>query len=211
MSPVLSSSEIITEVEKGNIVINPINHNNIGNCSVDVTLGSNYYRRSQISVPIYNPWNPEHVRQYWGTSQKALTATEEDADLLGVSMGTQYILINPLETILAHTQEFIGGRNCITTMMKARSSLGRSGISICKDAGWGDIGYINRWTMEITNFSSSTVALIVGERIGQIVFYYTGVPIKPYQGSYQKSSNLEELIANWQPEDMLPKLYRDKV
>ena len=47
--------------------------------------------------------------------------------------------LHPGETILAHTQEFIGGRECVTTMMKARSSLGRVFVAVCKCAGWGDV------------------------------------------------------------------------
>ncbi|HRY56962.1 MAG TPA: hypothetical protein P5014_02235, partial [Patescibacteria group bacterium] len=89
------------------------------------------------------------------------------------------ILIAPNETILAHTIEFIGGRNgvgdlsAVTSEMRARSSIGRIGIAVCKCAGWGDIGYINRWTMEITNFSSSVIPLPVGLRIAQIIFHST--------------------------------------
>ncbi len=212
---VLSSTEIFKELDNGNIVINPLTKNNIGNCSVDVTLGKHYYRHdtfNPLTSPIYNPWNPQHVREYWGTPQTAQTVTtEEMSQQLGVPVGTEYILLQSYETILAHTQEFIGGRHHITTMMKARSSMGRSGISICKDAGWGDIGYINRWTLEITNFSDYPVALLVGERIGQLVFYYTGIPIAQYHGNYQSSNDLNQLMNNWTPEEMLPKLRRGPV
>lgn len=59
-------------------------------------------------------------------------------------------------------------------MMKARSSLGRNFIEVCKCAGWGDVGYINRWTMEITNNSRYySIPLVVGRRIAQIVFFDT--------------------------------------
>lgn len=209
---VLSSTEIFKELDQGNIVITPLTKTNVGNCSVDVTLGRHFYRHNHYypsSLTIYNPWNPQHVREYWGPPQTASKVhNQELSEELGVPIGTEYILLNSGETILAHTQEFIGGRHHITTMMKARSSMGRSGISICKDAGWGDIGYINRWTLEITNFSDLPVALIVGERIGQIVFYYTGIPIAQYHGSYQSSHNLRQLIDTWTPEEMLPKLKR---
>lgn len=58
--------------------------------------------------------------------------------------------------------------------MKARSSLGRNFIEICKCAGWGDVGYVNRWTMEITNNSRYyTIPLVVGRRVAQIVFFET--------------------------------------
>jgi deoxycytidine triphosphate deaminase len=88
---------------------------------------------------------------------------ENDGDVASSSTG---------ETILAHTNEFIGGRETVTTMMKARSSMGRNFIEVCKCAGWGDIGYVNRWTMEITNNSRFySIPLVVGRRIAQIVFF----------------------------------------
>ena len=59
-------------------------------------------------------------------------------------------------------------------MVKARSSLGRSNIAVCKCAGFIDSGYYNRITLEITNFSNVPCVLPVGARIGQIVFMYCG-------------------------------------
>ena len=123
-------------------------------------------------------------------------------------------MLAPGETILAHTQEFIGGRDHITTMMKARSSLGRSFISVCKCAGWGDVGYVNRWTMEIQNTSARYyIPLVVGRRIAQIVFFETG-PIVGADyaatGKYAASTKLSELKKTWKPEMMLPRLNTDR-
>lgn len=127
----------------------------------------------------------------------------------------EIIFIEPGETILAHTNEFIGGKNYITTMMKARSSMGRNFIEICKCAGWGDVGYTNRWTMEITNNSKYyTIPLFVGQRIAQIVFFATDRPhsSNTYEstGKYQTDSDIEILKQTWNPKMMLPKLYLDK-
>ena len=130
------------------------------------------------------------------------------------------ILIAPNETILSHTIEFIGGRNgtdelpAVTSEMRARSSIGRIGIAVCKCAGWGDIGYVNRWTMEITNFSSSVTPLPVGLRIAQIIFHTTE-KIKDedqyfQKGKYQSKFDLDTLMKKWKPSDMLPRLYEDK-
>jgi len=45
-------------------------------------------------------------------------------------------------------------------------------FSFIQCAGWGDVGYINRWTMEITNNSRFyAIPLVVGRRIAQIVFF----------------------------------------
>ena len=98
-------------------------------------------------------------------------------------------------------------------MMKARSSMGRNFIEVCKCAGWGDVGYVNRWTMEITNNSKNyLIPLVVGRRIAQIVFFETG-PIleKDYAttGKYQTSNDMRQLKKSWRPTSMLPKLWAD--
>ncbi len=116
-------------------------------------------------------------------------------DFIGIDPNDQIILLEPGETILAHTNEFIGGKHHITTMMKARSSLGRNFIEVCKCAGWGDVGYTNRWTMEITNNSSHySIPLVVGRRIAQIIFFETGPIINDNYtktGKYQSSDDIK--------------------
>jgi dCTP deaminase len=123
-------------------------------------------------------------------------------------------MLRPGETILAHTNEFIGGRDSVTTMMKARSSLGRNFIEVCKCAGWGDVGYVNRWTMEITNNSKNyIIPLVVGRRIAQIIFFETGpILAKDYAttGKYASSTDIAELKKNWKPEMMIPQLWKDR-
>jgi dCTP deaminase len=99
-------------------------------------------------------------------------------------------------------------------MMKARSSLGRSFIEVCKCAGWGDVGYVNRWTMEITNNSHNySIPLIVGRRIAQIIFFETG-PIEgadySKKGKYASSTSLSALKKSWKPDMMLPRLDTDR-
>jgi deoxycytidine triphosphate deaminase len=44
------------------------------------------------------------------------------------------IWIGPGETILGHTNEFVGGKISVTAMMKARSSLGRNFIEVINSA-----------------------------------------------------------------------------
>jgi deoxycytidine triphosphate deaminase len=99
--------------------------------------------------------------------------------------------------------------------MQARSTWGRNGVAVCLDAGWGDPGYINRWTMEIYNMNQHhSVVLPVGERIAQIVFYHTG-PVdgqyKQISGKYQTDTDgdLPKLMQEWRPEHMLPRGYKD--
>jgi dCTP deaminase len=210
-SGVLSDTDIKHELIEGNVVIQPFNENLISNSSVDVTLGRNYYRSTKNNNLLVNPWNEQSMVEYWeGPFQSEITTDSNILKYLSKNdKDSEIIILNPRETILGHTNEFIGGRNSITTMMKARSSMGRSNIGVCKCAGWGDIGYINRWTMEITNFSDNKIILIFGKKIAQIVFFYSSEPSKKYLGKYQQSDSISNLIKTWTPENMLPKAYND--
>jgi len=214
----LSNKKILEEMKNGNIVIEPFNQEHLNTSSYDVSLGEYYFReqRSPDYLGIYNIYNKKHTDLVWGKKpEKAKRAKEliGDPNAIGLNPETKIILLDPGETILAHTNEFIGGKNIITTMMKARSSLGRNFIEVCKCAGWGDVGYTNRWTMEITNNSRRyTIPLAVGKRVAQIIFFHTGeISGKDYtkSGKYQRKTSLKELQREWRPETMLPKLYKD--
>jgi dTMP kinase len=71
--------------------------------------------------------------------------------------------------------------------------------------------------MEIYNMHKEKhMILPVGSRIAQLVFYHTGPVDGEYNtmsGKYQSVSanNIDELIASWKPEQMLPKAYKDVI
>lgn len=218
----LSDRRILEEMKKGDIVISPFDQAQLATSSYDVTLGEYFFREqpTKYNHSLYNIWSKEHMEHVWGADkvERAVSAKEAfkkyNFDFDGIREDDKVIVLRPGETILAHTNEFIGGKDHITTMMKARSSMGRNFIEVCKCAGWGDVGYINRWTMEITNNSKNyIIPLVVGRRIAQIIFFETG-PIleRDYttSGKYASSTNIKELKKNWKPESMLPQLYRDR-
>uniref|UniRef100_A0A7S4IAR7 dUTPase-like domain-containing protein n=1 Tax=Vannella robusta TaxID=1487602 RepID=A0A7S4IAR7_9EUKA len=218
----LSDKAILRNMEEGNVVIDPFTRENLSTSSYDVTLGQYYFRESmpEPGQGIYNPFSEEMVGRVWGKLQEAETISEwykrtGGLKLENISDNDRVIWIAPGETILAHTNEFLGGRNSVTTMMKARSSLGRNFIEVCKCAGWGDIGYTNRWTMEITNNSRFySIPLVVGRRIAQIIFFDSEGTVEgsSYEktGKYQTTTDMETVKKSWAPTDMLPRMYRDR-
>jgi dCTP deaminase len=218
----LSDKKILEELKKGDIVIEPFKEKNLATSSYDVTLGEYYFREQKPNFVLshYNIFNKRHTDYVWGTkAERAKKASVvfkdfEAFEWVGISPDDRIILLEPGETILAHTEEFIGGRNHITTMMKARSSVGRNFIEVCKCAGWGDVGYVNRWTMEITNNSRHyAIPLVCGRRIAQIIFFETGPILKndyATNGKYQTHQDLKKMKKEWKPEGMLPKLYLDR-
>lgn len=217
----LSDKKILEAMQEGSVVIEPFDRKNLSTSSYDVTLGEYFFveQPPKHFENLYNIYDKKHVDRVWGTEpHKAKTAKEVlkdyNFDFTGILPSEKIILLAPGETILAHTNEFIGGRDHITTMMKARSSLGRSFIEVCKCAGWGDVGYINRWTMEVTNNSAHYyIPLVVGRRIAQIIFFETG-PIEnagyEKSGKYQSSGSMKDLKKQWSPTQMLPRLYLDR-
>ena len=209
-SGILSDQQILEYKDLGYVVIHPFYLDQLGNCSYDVTLGNYYYTRTN-KLKYFNPWNPQHLNDYWNEARQALLIEDQkDADLYGCQVGDKIIILGPDETILAHTNEFIGGVDIVTTKMQARSSIGRCCIKVCSCAGQGDIGYTNRWTMEINNSSNTNLVLIVGQKMAQIVFETTGKCNSSYEahGSYQHvlARDLNSMIQSWKPEMMLPKL-----
>lgn len=216
----LSDTAIKRHQGLGNIIIDPFDEQNLGNGSYDVSLGEWYFREQPPGdgFVIYNPYSQKDVERVWGKPQKAKPAREQETgvyELKGVDPDEPVIWVHPQETILCHTHEFIGGTGgIITTMMKARSSWGRNFITVCKCAGWGDVGYVNRWTMEITNGSRYyPISLVGGRRLAQIAFF----EVEPItrasyseEGKYQTAESLEEIKAGWKPEMMLPRMFADR-
>jgi dCTP deaminase len=106
---------------------------------------------------------------------------------------------------LCHTDEVVGGTNGFTAVCApAPWPFVPVGLQMC----WvGDVGYIARWTMEITNHSHATVVLPVGLRVAQILFFEVGPTRRQYAGKYgQQAAHGQD----WTPLDMLPKLYNDR-
>ena len=222
----LSNKRILEEMEKGHIIIDPFNPKNLNTSSYDVTLGRYFYRRQKLpwNQPFDNIWNEEHNKLVWGEPEQAQNAKTLFAEMgphhAGISPNDEVIMLSPGEVILAHTIEYIGGRNHITTMMHSRSSMGRSQIGVCDDAGWGDVGFFNRWTMEIRHKVKETeggkpIPLVIGRRIAQIIFFETGPVLETDAdyakgGKYQESSEIEVLKRDWHPAMMLPRLYKDR-
>lgn len=222
----LSDLKILDELKKGTILIQPFDRASLSTSSYDVRLGEFFFREKKPPAAqrltrllgrkiIYNMYDREHNQRTWGQHHhEALPAylCMKIKDLgNSIHPDERVILIDPGETLLAHTKEFIGGIRYHTSEMRARSSLGRNMIAVCKCAGWGDVGYINRWTMEITNYSRwRTIALVVGRPIAQIIFHETGMTMGNYgnSGQYQNHTDIQVIMQNWLPASMLPTLYK---
>lgn len=218
---VFSNTDMKQAIKSGQLVVCPYIEEHVNGSSLDVTLGNWYYKTEKNNLGgIYNPFDIKAVERYFSGPFEAEIHQDwcsKNHRLLfdGIPADHPIIVLEPGERILAHTHEFVGVKGDATSTMQARSSWGRNGVAVCLDAGWGDPGYVNRWTMEIYNMNQrDSIILPIGERIAQLVFYFTGPVESEYHklsGKYQhsKADDLNQIIAEWRPEQMLPKAYRD--
>lgn len=225
----LSAGEIRQHLRKG-IIIEPFDPELLKSCSYDVRLGESYFRRrTEIDSTdcLFNPYDAETVRHHYEGPLEAQPATTFDEFHRGkwkfIDPGDLIIPVKPLDLLLCHTEEFIGGTKCpktgrcFTAEMKARSSVGRVGFEVCRCAGWGDVGYVNRWTMEIVCTINCPpnyiIPLVVGTRLAQMKFYEVApVPDEmmygydPDRDHYQFGTDIAKIIENWYVEMLLPRL-----
>lgn len=180
----LSDKRIHEERAKGNITISPFEECQLGTNSYDLRIGKFYYSAANYMVDMHLSSLDDMVC-FWGQMQRS----------------DDEIPVNPGETILAHTLEHIEVKNGFTFQMHARSTIGRSGLSVCKCSGLGDVGYEGRLTMEISNHTKARIWIPVYMRVAQVCFMEVGETLKLYEGKYGER--------NWRPEDMLPKPYLD--
>ena len=222
---VYSNKQIKQAIEDGVIVSVPYNPDNVSEASVDFTLGYYFYKQEYDERSrVYNPFDRDDVDRYFKGPLEAMPH-QEWCDRYGFKLFENIppehpiIVLKPGERILAHTHEFIGIRSHGgAAEVKSRSSWGRNGVAVCFDAGWVDPGYVNRITLEIYNLNQhESVVLPVGERIGQLIFHTAGPVEGDYSdgragmsGKYQHTDNLDELIASWRPEMMLPRAFKDE-
>ncbi len=219
---VLVNAEILRRMEQGAIVIDPFNPERLNNGSYDVTLGRYIARLRPKFRPLADVYseerNPAHVMHLNALKGQEVFVIEDLDDNVN---GEMYLGAG--ERVLAHTHEFIGGRTVhdvhengrhidavsVLPEMRACSTTGRWGITVALCAGWGDVGYINRWTCEVINLNPCPVTIRRGSVIAQILFHDVATPRSgtSYEkiGTYQASADLDELKARWKPTMMLPR------
>lgn len=181
----LSDRDILDELHLGGIKIDPFNREQLGPNSYDVRLGEWVYRQLEILEESVEMVAYPNARVMWRSQPERAYS---DGGL---------IVLAPGEMVLAHTEEAVGTFGRIFATMAAKSTAGRSGIEVCKCAGFGDVGFHSRWTMELTNIGKRAICIPVGARIAQLAFDRTeSKPIESYQGRYQGEE--------WSPEMMLP-------
>lgn len=186
-------------IEEREIVMVPYRPAQINNASVDVSLGR---FAARIRPQFWDAGNSINPNAQTGDEVFRLEDLMSEGGVLRLRHG---------ERVLAHTHEFIGARRRVLPEMRAKSGMGRWGMSVALCAGWGDCGYINRWCLEVMNLNPGPVQISVGTLIGQVVFHAVEEPLpgtlygQPGAGSYQQGDDIDKIVRDWHPSVLLPK------
>jgi dCTP deaminase len=152
---ILSDSEILKEIDKGNILITPFKQECLGSNSYDVHLGG--------KLGIYKP--------------KILDAKKHN-DIHLFDIKDEGFLLEPNTLYLGTTMEYTETYKHVP-VLEGKSSTGRLGITIHITAGLGDVNFKGNWVLEITVVHP--VRVYAGMPIGQLVYHTVkGEVLNPY-------------------------------
>lgn len=166
---ILIGDELKKAIKKGIIHIDPLENDQIGPGSIDLTLGNKFriFKRNPEIYPIKDNSNFEDI-------------TEEVLIKNG-----DFVVISPKEMILGITQEKITLADNIAGLLEGRSRFARFGLAVHVTAGFMQPGISNHQVLEMVNFGNTPLALYPGTRICQFVFIKCNGKAK-YAGRFAK-------------------------
>ena len=161
----LTGQAIKDEVNAGNIIISDFDEKKVNPNSYNLTLNKELfvYKRPLFGLGALN------MHRKNKTSSIIIPET-------GLRLEPNRLYLGSTNEITA-TEKYIPGLN-------GRSSVGRLGMTIHVTAGFGDIGFNGRWTLEIT--VAEPLVIYPNEEICQIFFFTPFGPTNmQYNGRYQ--------------------------
>lgn len=142
---ILTHNEILNQIKKGTILIEPFDLACLGTNSYDIHLGK---------------YLSEYVDTVLDCKKHNAINTWEIQD--------EGYLLQPNTLYLGATVEYTETHKHVP-FIEGKSSIGRLGINIHATAGKGDIGFCNHWTLEISVLQP--VRVYAGMLIGQLIYF----------------------------------------
>ena len=163
---ILSGLKIKEEVQKGNIVINPFNIDDINPNSYNYTLG-------------------DYVKVY---ENNELDSKRQERVKI-VPIPDEGLVIEPGRIYLGFTKEIIGSDKYVP-VITGRSSTGRLGLFVQITSDLVDIGFKGNLTLQL--HATQRVKIYKNMKIGQVMFWKIYGDVDLYKGKYQGSNGPRE-------------------
>jgi len=163
---VLSDRTIKEELNRGRIVIDPLDPDDIQPASVDLRLDR--------KILVFSNSRRPHIDVRMRMDD--LTETVEIDDEVP-------FILHPGEFVLGSTLEYIELPDDLVARLEGKSSLGRIGLVIHSTAGFVDPGWKGHLTLELSNLARLPITLYYGMKIGQISYLRLTTPADRVYGS----------------------------
>lgn len=163
---ILSGQRLLTEIEKGNIVITPFDRKRLGPNSYNLRL---HDELAVYESPTLDMRQPQALKR--------------------VAIPSDGLVLEPQHLYLGRTIEYTETRGHVP-MLEGRSSIGRLGLSVHITAGFGDVGFRGFWTLEI--YCLQPIRVYAGVEICQIFYHEITTPYDEYRSDkYQDNKDLQ--------------------
>jgi dCTP deaminase len=149
---ILTDQEILSEMQKGTIKIEPFHPECMGSNSYDVHLGK--------TLAVYE--------------DEVLDAKKHNR-IKKFEIPAEGFVLQPNVFYLGVTYEYTE-THAHVPFLEGKSSTGRLGIDIHATAGKGDVGFCNFWTLEIS--VRKPVRVYAGMPIGQLIYFTVNGDVK---------------------------------
>lgn len=161
---IVNGDEIIKYHAEGMIGIDPWNESRVGTNSYDVVLNKTIKRYTHFGRDV--PLNPRDKNPV-----EDLIIPESGYKLCA----GKFVLGSTYEYCENHSDHLV-------PMIEGRSSIARLGLSIHVTAGFGDVGFCGRWTLEIV--AAEDIIIFPHMPIGQLYWIKTASTTRRYSGKY---------------------------
>jgi len=162
---ILTGKRIEKEIKRKNIIITDFNKSRLNPNSYNLRLSPKLLAYKENILDVYR-----------NNSCEQFLITEKG------------FLLEPGKLYLGSTVEETETES-FAPMISGRSSIGRLGISIHVTAGFGDVGYKGKWTLEI--YCIQPIFIYPYMEICQIAFHTLFGEIDLYKGKYQNSKKVQ--------------------
>ena len=170
----LSDRDILAEVDRSAILLDPWDPAMVQPASVDVRLDKFFRVFENHRYPHIDP----------AAEQPDLTRPVEPPP------GEPFVL-HPGEFALASTYEQVTLGTGVAARLEGKSSLGRLGLLTHSTAGFIDPGFSGHVTLELSNMATLPIMLWPGMKIGQLCFFRPRSPAQHPYGSAKYGSRYQ--------------------
>jgi dCTP deaminase len=168
---VLTRDVILSEIDRGRVVISPFDRDQVGVASIDLTLADEIRLIEPVEQPI-------EIREETDYREHTVTS----------SLRVPFRL-DPGVTIHGITQETLHLPDDLCGFLEGRSRYARLGLMIHVTSAFVQPGVKNRQVLEMSNVSSQPLLIHAGVRICQLVLMRTeGRAV--YQGRFANQSRI---------------------